>query len=110
MTAYPLFCYELSGMEMQTEATYIIHTDGTDTYAIDGSNGGELTSGADAPTVINDAITALGAAGGLIFIKRGTYTLSSLITLHDNVILEGESAGASTGTALTTAGWSYAKN
>jgi len=81
------------------EASFIIWTDGTKVYAAKGSDGSLYTSGTDACTVIQAAINAL-TSGGKIFIKRGTYTLSTVVELLSNrpwspypnafLVIEGE--------------------
>ena len=49
----------------------------------------------DAATVILAAVAEVGAAGGTIFLKRGEYPVSQLITLTDRIHLEGENWRAS---------------
>ncbi len=60
-------------------ASYIIFKDGNTIYAKNGMTGKIEFSGTDAATVIQNAINAL-ISGGKIFIKNGTYTLTSGIT------------------------------
>jgi len=71
-------------------ASYIIFTDGSTIYAKNGTTGEIEFSGADATTVIQNAINQL--SNGMIFIKRGTYDLSGVLSLDDNTIIVGESA------------------
>jgi hypothetical protein len=73
----------------QTEASYIVFTDGTTIKARNGKTGAIDFSGSDASTVIQSAINAL-TNGGKIFIKSGTYQLSTRLTLISNLSLEGE--------------------
>jgi len=54
------------------------------------SDGKVEFKGTDASIVIQSAINALGTAGGKIFIKKGTYSISTSIMLKNNVLLEGE--------------------
>jgi parallel beta-helix repeat protein len=51
--------------------------------------GGTDYSNSDAATVIQNAIDAL-TNGGKIFIKRGTYLISTSITMKSSIVLEGE--------------------
>jgi hypothetical protein len=87
---------------MKTEATFIISIQGTTITTTKGEDGSEVT-GTNAAAAIQQAITDLGSSGGKIFIKRGTYDLSTAaINLNDNVTLEGESAEAGGGTKFTS--------
>ncbi|MCX6821837.1 MAG: right-handed parallel beta-helix repeat-containing protein [Candidatus Aenigmarchaeota archaeon] len=79
---------------MVTEASYVIFTDGAMIYARDGNTGEIVNSNTDASTVINWAINQL-TNGGKIFIKAGTYELSSYINVGTNTwdipfTIEGE--------------------
>lgn len=70
---------------------YIVYVDGSTYYAVDGSTGVVGSSGTNAATVINYAITAVNAAGGgVVFVKHGNYTILSTISLLSNVALIGE--------------------
>ena len=71
-------------------ASYIIYKDGTTYYAQNGQTGVNDYSGTDASTVIQSAINALGTNGGKIFIKAGTYTLSTSIIFQKNQTIVGE--------------------
>jgi hypothetical protein len=79
----------------QTEASYIIFTDGTTIYARNGTTGAIDYSGTDASTVIQSAINAL--TNGVIFLKNGVYDVSSMsgasfLNIGDgkNIALTGE--------------------
>jgi hypothetical protein len=74
----------------QTEASYVIFTDGTTIYARNGTTGAIDYSGTDASTVIQAAINAL-ASGGKIFIKAATYNVDSdIIIAYNKTVIEGE--------------------
>jgi hypothetical protein len=69
--------------------SFTIYRKDTTVYAMDG-DGNTPYSGSDASTVIQSAINAL-TNGGEIFIKRGQYDVSSMITVtNDNVKIRGE--------------------
>lgn len=68
---------------------YNIFTDGSTYYAKNGATGVVDYSGATASTVINSAISA-STSGGTVFLKAGTYTISSTISVTQSVILKGE--------------------
>jgi len=61
-------------------------------FAKDGSTGKIFTSGSDASTVIQAAITAL-PDGGTIYFKKGTYEITGIITIPDKIELIGEGGG-----------------
>ena len=71
------------------EASYVILIDGSTVKAVNGTTGAVDYSGSDAATVINNAINAL-TSGGKIFIKAGTYTLSSRIMINSGIGVFGE--------------------
>jgi hypothetical protein len=73
----------------QTEASYIIFTDGTKVYARNGKTGAIDYSGTDATTVIQSAINAL--SSGVVFIKDGLYIITASIIPKSHVYLVGES-------------------
>jgi len=78
-------------------ASYIVYTDGKMYYAKNGSSGQIEYSDADASKVIQyavDQVNALG--GGKVVIGRGKYPVTSIITVKDNVVLEGEGWNATT--------------
>jgi len=73
-------------------SSYTIFKVGAVTYAESNIPGGMDYNDAGAPdsaTVIQSARNAL-TNGGKIYIKRGTYTINSTITLDDGILLEGE--------------------
>jgi len=85
----------------ESEASFVVWTDAGLYYAKDGHTGA-VTSNANAATLINSLITAVNANdGGLIFFKKGIYTLTSSILLLPSVSLQGEGAGRS-GTDIYT--------
>src|SRR3990167_5754523 len=70
--------------DFQTRTEVIVATDGSGDYNCDGT---------DDQTEINEAISDLPAGGGIVRLKKGTYTLTGLVQiLKDNVVLEGEGA------------------
>lgn len=73
-------------------ASYIISHDltGQRYQAYNGTTGQMDYSSTSASYVLNSAITALGSAGGLIFIKTGEYNIDSSIIVHGGIRLEGE--------------------
>jgi hypothetical protein len=82
---------------MVTEDSYIIFTDGYNVYSRNGFTGEIQFSGTDARTVIQNSINALGANGGKIHIKNGTYVISNMIIPapwpndgRGTLIIEGE--------------------
>jgi hypothetical protein len=77
----------------QTEASYVIFTDGTTIKARNGATGAIDYSGTNASAVIQSAINAL-TSGGKIFIKAGTYLINSTLYLGNNLVLAGEGIDA----------------
>ena len=79
-------------------AEYVIWQNGTTYLARNGRTGVDDFSGTDATTVIQSAINALPASGGLIFIKAGTYQIKSTaqapIAVPSGVVLQGEGIDA----------------
>ena len=73
----------------QTEASYVIFTDGTTIYARNGTTGAIDYSGTNAASVINSALSAL-TSGGKIFLKAATYEIGTTIYLKDFITLSGE--------------------
>jgi len=60
-------------------------------YAKNGETGEIEFSGTDASTVIQSAVNALPDTGGVIFIRRGAYDMTSTISsAKDGVVIEGE--------------------
>jgi hypothetical protein len=83
-----------------TEASYIIFKDADGYYkAKNGLTGAIDFSGADAATVIQQAINSL--TTGKIFLKNGTYNLATSLVVKKNIVIEGESE---LGTLLNYAG------
>lgn len=75
-------------------ALYLIFVDASDSNkikALNGITGAVDYSGSDAATVINAALSAM-TSGGELFVKAGTYDLSSSIYLHNrqNILITGE--------------------
>jgi len=91
-------------------ASYIIFTDGSTVYAKNGTTGEIEFSGADAATVIQQAIDALSGSGGKIFIKKANYLLTSGLTLPSSLpppyeaclIIESDGAIFSVHSSVTT--------
>ena len=71
------------------ESGYIIYQDGGTIYAKNGQTGNIDYSGTDTAAVIQSAIDAL-TNGGSIFIKAGTYSITSEISLKDNIKICGD--------------------
>ena len=68
--------------DFQTRTEIMVATDGSGDYNCDGTSD---------QTEINEAISNLPADGGIIRLKKGTYTISAAISiLKSNVTLEGE--------------------
>jgi len=83
----------LPSFEKAETANYVISKEDGVTKAKDGSDGSIASSDTDASTVIQNAIDALPLEGGLIFLKAGTYTLTSTIELiKQNITLTGGQA------------------
>jgi len=73
------------------ESSYIIFKDGNLYKAKNGTTGCIEFSGADAATVIQSAIDALPAEGGIVFIKTGNYYITKTLQIFkSNVWLKGE--------------------
>lgn len=70
--------------------SYIIYQTSGTIYARNGTTGAVDYSGADAATVINSAITALGGHGGKILIKKGSYDIATTIHACGGLRIEGE--------------------
>ena len=71
------------------EASYIIFIDGVTVNAVNGETGRTDYLGTDASSVIQAAIDSLGPSGGIIWIKEGTYVISSTVKVSGNVTLSG---------------------
>jgi len=73
-------------------STYVIYKTGSTIYAKTGVAGLANYAGADAATVINQAIAALPDATheGIVFIKDGDYTINTTITVYKRTQLIGE--------------------
>jgi hypothetical protein len=59
-----------------------------------GSSDANGVDGGDAAAVINAAITSLSPTGGLIFVSKGSYTLTSSIIIAAGITLQGAGSGA----------------
>lgn len=78
-------------------ASFIIYNDGETYVAASGLTGAVAYSGTDASTVIQNAINAIGTAGGTIHITSGIYPLKSTLHLGQKyVIIQGEGVGTTT--------------
>jgi len=86
-------------------ADYVLFKDGSTYYAKNGTTGAISFSGISFYTIINDAIDAL-SGSGLIFMRLGTYALSSDLVIETSGIrIEGTASSGSkfaTPTTLTT--------
>lgn len=90
---------EFGGME---GASYIIFKEGLAYYAKNGKTGAIDYSGTNAAQIIQNAINAL-HGGGKIFIKVGTYSISSTIEIYyDGIHISGESGGREGKTVFDT--------
>jgi len=78
----------------EKSASYIIWTDGTYIYAVNGHTGKTEFSGTDAATVIQAAINSI--SSGLILIKKGVYGVKKQIIVDDKIGLTimGEGCGS----------------
>jgi hypothetical protein len=92
-------------LDLKSEASYIVFTDGLKYYAKNGSTGIIEYSDTDASNVIQYAINSLPSYGGKIFIKAGTYILLKTVGLfgkrYDTLLIQGEGMRA---TVLKLAG------
>ena len=89
-----------SKVSPQQPASYIIYKDGLGyVYAKNGETGKIDFRGTDAATVIQNAIDSL--SGGKIFIKKGTYEVSSAINIKSNLQIVGEAVPELTGARFT---------
>jgi len=89
MVGYPPQGIVPRGVREET-ASYVVFKVGAMYYAKNGRTGQIEFSGTDASTVIQSAIDAL-TDGGRIFIKKGTYELSTFLEIKTSgIILEGE--------------------
>jgi len=89
ITPYNLTVNNISAFNLKSAASYIIWTDGSTIYALNGTTGEIDYSGTDAVTVIQNAIDAL-PDGGKIIIRTGIYELTNSIFAKSNIIIEGE--------------------
>jgi parallel beta-helix repeat protein len=72
-----------------TEASYIVFIEDRVIYAENGKTGFVEYSGSDASSVIQAALNSLGSNGGIIWIREGTYVITSTIRVPGNVTLRG---------------------
>lgn len=70
-------------------ASYVVFKNTTATYMVNGTTGAVDWSSTDDSAVINACIENL-TSGGKIFVKSATYTLTSRITLKENIWIAGE--------------------
>jgi len=83
--------------------SYIIFKKGNKTYAKNGMHGHIEYADTDAATVFQDVIDAIPDQGGKIYIKAGTYKLSTGLTIDRyNITLEGECQAISGNGKATT--------
>lgn len=81
-------------LDLKSEASYVVFTDGLKYYAKNGSTGMIEYSDTDATSVIQYAINNIPLPGGTIFIRRGTYVLSKAIVIDRFINLVGEGVRA----------------
>ena len=70
-------------------ADYIVFTDGTTYFLMNGSTGGVERTG-NFVTVLNQAMINVGTDGGTVLLKRGTYTTTDILYVQKNTVLRGE--------------------
>jgi hypothetical protein len=89
---------QLTGITREGSAlagSYLVWKYGATTIATDAVNGSVVQTGTDASSIFQYTMNALSALGGKIFVKEGTYVLSSQITVprssdwSDEIIIEG---------------------
>jgi hypothetical protein len=85
---------ETDVLDLKSETSYIVFTDGSKYYAKNGSTGMVEYSDTDASDVIQYAIGNIPLPGGTIFIRRGTYVLSKAIVINKFINLVGEGVRA----------------
>jgi len=88
ISPYDLTVGNISAFNLKLPVSYIIWTDGTTVYALNGTSGLIDYSGTDATTVIQNAIDAI--TDGTIFIKSGTYLINQSIHLKSDINIIGE--------------------
>jgi hypothetical protein len=74
--------------ELQVPASYVVYQAKGNVYADSLLNDGKDFSGTGASAVIQSAINAL-STGGKIFIKAGTYNLTSALSLKSGIAIQG---------------------
>lgn len=79
----------LTKIPRNATADYIIYKDGSNIIVVNGTTGKKELVNTDASTVIQYAIDNIPVQGGLVFIKEGTYTITTKITLCRNLMLAG---------------------
>ena len=102
---------DLAALAIRPEnvASYIVFTDGVNVYAKNGLTGKiEYSNPGDVGDVLNYCISRLPANGGKIFIRAGTYTVNTPVTINrSGVMIEGEQLGygAQPGAKLVLGGY-----
>jgi len=93
ISPYNLTVNNISAFNLKYPASYIIWTDGTNVYAMNGSTG-KIDYSGNATTVIQNTIDILNS--GNIIIKGGIYHTSTYLHIEakKNIVVEGESWGA----------------
>jgi len=87
ITPYNLTVNNISAFNLKSPASYIIWTDGSTYYALNGSTGEIDYSGTDAATVIQNAVDNTPTYGKVV-ITEGTYTLTNAIELKSYMTFE----------------------
>jgi len=85
--------YDLMGL--QVSPSYIIYKDGDTVKAKNGLTGEIEFYGVDAAEIIQDVIDLLPFQGKIV-IRRGTYELSSSLTVKRGILIEGEGFASTT--------------
>jgi hypothetical protein len=87
----------VGGVAYELPASYVVYIEGTTVKAQNGHTGNVDYSGSDAKTVIQNVLNAL-TAGGVIFFKPGTYTMTGQLskTSGSPVYLFGSGRGVTT--------------
>jgi len=83
ITPYNLTVNNISAFNLKSPASYIIWTDGSTIYALNGSTGKIDYSGTDAATVIQNAVDN----GSVISFTDATFVISDTITVPANKII-----------------------
>jgi len=101
ITPYNLTVNNISAFNLKSTASYIIWTDGSTIYALNGSTGEIDYSGTDADTIYQSVLNDLNSVGGgKVILKDGTFNIGTEPTYYDNIMIEGQ--GKNTTIKLTS--------